>query len=321
MDHPTNLESRDRRLGIFPLRPAVFMNRPTDLESRDRRLGIFLLLPAVFLFATLIGYPLLNSVWLSFHRVNTITQASTFIGLENYRDIFGSSEFYNSLLTTMIWTTGSLVLQVGIGVAVALMLHQNLWCRSLARGLVLFPYLLPMVVAVLVWKWLLNDLYGIVNHLLMTLGIISSPVDWMGSIPNAMITIILIGGWKYFPFVVLAVLARLQTIPEQLYEAARVDGASAWNRFWDITMPQLRNVLAIIILLRAIWDFKEFDLIYMMTGGGPVSSTETLPLLVFKQAFPLMQMGKAAATAILMMCVMSVFMYIYFRARRRFGDE
>ena len=119
----------------------------------------------------------------------------------------------------------------------------------------------------------------------------------------------------------LAVLARLQSIPEQLYEAARVDGATAWNRFWDITLPQLRNVLAVTILLRAIWDFKEFDLLFLMTGGGPVSGTETLPLLVYKQAFPLLQLGKAATTAVLMMGVMVLFMVVYFRTRHRTGES
>jgi len=296
------------------------MRIASDLESRDRRLGIVLLLPAVVLFAALVLYPFANSLWLSVNRINTMTQAASFVGLSNYREILASPEFWQALIATLIWTVGSLVLQIGLGVAMALLLHQNIWFRSLARGLVLFPYLLPMVVAVLVWKWLFNDLYGIINHLLMSVGILNMPLDWLGSMPNAMIAIILIGGWKYFPFVVLAVLARLQTIPEQLYEAARVDGASATARFFDITLPQLRNVLAIIVLLRAIWDFKEFDLIYMMTGGGPVASTETLPLLVYKQAFPLMQMGKAAATAMLMMVVMGFFMVVYFRARRRFED-
>ena len=296
------------------------MRLGTDLESRDRRLGILLLLPAVSLFLALILYPFVNSLWLSLNSINTMTLASRFVGLENYREVLTSPDFWNALVTTFIWTAGALFLQVGMGVGLALLLHQNLWCRSLARGLVLFPYLLPMVVAVLVWKWLFNDLYGIINHLLMSAGIIDMPVDWLGSMPNAMIAIIMIGGWKYAPFVVLAVLARLQTIPEQLYEAARVDGASAIARFFDITLPQLRDVLAIIVLLRAIWDFKEFDLLYMMTGGGPVTATETLPLLVYKQAFPLMQMGKAAATAMLMMAVMSLFMLVYFRTRRRLGE-
>ena len=131
--------------------------------------------------------------------------------------------------------------------------------------------------------------------------------------PNAMIGVILVGAWKYFPFVVIAVLARLQTIPENLYEAARIDGAGPIARFWDVTLPQLRSVLTVIILLRAIWDFKEFDLLYLLTGGGPVTSTQTLSLLVYQEAFGLNRMGQAAAYSVGMMLVMLVFMILYIR--------
>jgi multiple sugar transport system permease protein len=128
-----------------------------------------------------------------------------------------------------------------------LVLHQNIWFRSLARSLILFPYFISTVVAVLVWKWLFNDLYGIMNHLLITLGIIDFPMDYLGTMPNAMISVILVGAWKYFPFVVIAVLARLQTIPDALYEAAKIDGAGPIARFFDVTLPQLRDVLVVII--------------------------------------------------------------------------
>jgi len=131
--------------------------------------------------------------------------------------------------------------------------------------------------------------------------------------PNAMLSIVVVGAWKYFPFVVIAVLARLQTIPEELYEAARIDGASPLARFFDVTLPQLKGVLVVIVLLRAVWDFKEFDLIYLMTGGGPVISTQTLPLLVYKEAFSLNQMGGASAVAVLMMLVMLGAMVLYLR--------
>ena len=170
--------------------------------------------------------------------------------------------------------------------------------------------------AVLVWRWLCTDLYGALNHGLMATGIISMPVDWLGSMPNAMIGVILVGAWKYFPFVVIAVLARLQTIPEHLYEAARIDGAGPISRFFDVTLPQLASVLSVIILLRAIWDFKEFDLIYLLTGGGPVTSTQTLSLLVYKEAFALNEMGQAAAYAVAMMLIMLAFMLIYLRRSR-----
>jgi multiple sugar transport system permease protein len=173
------------------------------------------------------------------------------------------------------------------------------------------------VVAVLVWRWLFNDLYGILNHLVMVAGLSVMPLDWLGSMPNAMISVILVGAWKYFPFVVIAVLARLQTIPDALYEAARIDGAGPVARFCDITLPQLREVLAVVILLRAIWDFKEFDLIWLLTGGGPVISTQTLSLMVYKEAFALNQMGMASAVAVTMMAVMLVFMVVYIRRSGR----
>jgi hypothetical protein len=147
-------------------------------------------------------------------------------------------------------------------------------------------------------------------------GVVDMPVDYLGTMPNAMISIILVGAWKYFPFVVIAVLARLQTIPDALYEAARIDGAGPIARFFDVTLPQLRDVLVVIILLRAIWDFKEFDLIFLLTGGGPVISTQTLPLLVYKEAFALNQMGMAAAYAVVMMAIMLVFMIVYIRRTR-----
>ena len=219
-----------------------------------------------------------------------------------------------------MWTVGTLFLQVVLGVALALLLHQNIIFRSLARSLILFPYFMSTVVAVLVWRWVFNDLYGILNHAMMWTGLLSMPIDWVGQMPNAMISVILVGAWKYFPFVVISVLARLQTIPDHLYEAATMDGAGAWGRFTDITLPQLREVLFIVILLRAIWDFKEFDLIYLLTGGGPVTSTQTLPLLVYKQAFALNEMGGASAVAVLMMLFMLGFMILYFRYGRRDGE-
>jgi multiple sugar transport system permease protein len=180
-----------------------------------------------------------------------------------------------------------------------------------ARSLVLFPYLLSTVVAVLVWQWLFNDLYGYLNFLAEDYGLVDGPINWLGQAPNAMISVIVVAAWKQFPFVTIAVLARLQGISPALYDAAKIDGASAWSRFWDITLPQLRPVLAMVIILRTIWDFKEFDLIFMMTGGGPRSSTETLPLLVYKEVFPKLSMGSGAAIAMMMLVVMLAFFWIY----------
>jgi multiple sugar transport system permease protein len=286
-------------------------------ERRDALLGLLLIAPTVLVLSAVIVYPLLSAIALSFQSVYTPTLEGHPVGLANYRELLGSGGFWAALLTTAIWTVGTLTLQILIGVAMALLLHQNILFRSLARSLVLFPYFLSTVVAVLVWRWLFNDLYGIVNHGLMAAGVIDAPVNWLGAMPNAMISIIVVGAWKFFPFVVIAVLARLQTIPEALYEAARIDGAGPISRFFDVTLPQLREVLTIVILLRTVWDFKEFDLIYLMTGGGPVNGTRTLPLIVYQQAFGLNQMGMAAAYAVSMMLVMLVFMLAYLQRARK----
>lgn len=291
----------------------------TLLERRYAALGMALIAPTVLIFCAVIVYPLFSAIYLSFYSVFTPTLEGDWVGISNYSELLQSGRFWNALGNTLIWTVGTLSLQIILGIGIALVLHQNIWFRSLARSLILFPYFISTVVAVLVWKWLFNDLYGILNHFLMKVGIIEFPMDFLGTMPNAMISVILVGAWKYFPFVVIAVLARLQSIPEALYEAAKIDGAGPIARFFDVTLPQLRDVLVVIIMLRAIWDFKEFDMIYLLTGGGPLDDTQTLPLLVYQEAFALNDMGMASAYAVVMMLIMLVFMLVYIRRTK--NDE
>lgn len=288
----------------------------TLLERRYATLGLLLIAPTVLVFCAVIVYPLVSAIYLSLFSIYTPTLQGEWVGLDNYRELFGTTVFWSSLWNNVVWTVGTLTLQILFGVGMALVLHQNIVFRSLARSLILFPYFISTVVAVLVWKWLFNDLYGILNHLMIASGLTDFPIDYLGTMPNAMISVILVGAWKYFPFVVIAVLARLQTIPDALYEAARIDGAGPVARFFDVTLPQLRDVLVVIVMLRAIWDFKEFDMIYLLTGGGPITSTQTLPLLVYKEAFALNQMGLASAYAVVMMAIMLVFMILYIRRTR-----
>jgi multiple sugar transport system permease protein len=203
----------------------------TLLERRYAMLGVMLIAPTVIVFGSVIVYPLLSAIYLSFFNIFTPTLEGDFVGVANYVELLQTGAFWNALGNTLIWTVGTLTLQILFGVGMALVLHQNIWFRSLARSLILFPYFISTVVAVLVWKWLFNDLYGIMNHFLIMLGIIDFPMDYLGTMPNAMISVILVGAWKYFPFVVIAVLARLQTIPDALYEAAKIDGAGPIARF------------------------------------------------------------------------------------------
>lgn len=278
----------------------------------DRWLGPLLIAPVVLVLGAVIAYPLLAAVGLSLFAVDTPTLRARFVGLGNYAELLGADgRFWAALGVTLVWTLATLAIQIIVGVAMALLLNRDLWLRSLARSLILFPYFVSTVVAVLVWRWLFSDMFGIANQGLMALGIIAEPMDWLGTMPSALLSVIVVGAWKFFPFVVITVLSRLQTIPESLYEAARLDGAGAWDRFRDVTLPQIGEVLGIVVLLRAIWDFKEFDLIYLLTGGGPIDATRTLPLIVYQEAFGLNRMGMAAAYAVAMMLTMLVFFAIY----------
>jgi multiple sugar transport system permease protein len=283
---------------------------------RGQLTGLLLVAPTLLFFLVLILYPLGQALALSLHHTNTLTLKSQFVGLDNFRALLADPEFAQAFLNTVIWTTGAVALQLVCGIGMALLLHGSLIGRSLARGIVLFPYLLPTAVAVLVWRWLFNDLYGYLNYVLIETGLIQHPIAWLSRMPDAMVSIILVGAWKFFPFVVIAVLARLQSIPDALYEAARLDGASCFAQFRDITLPQLAGVLSIVVLLRAIWDFKEFDLIYLMTGGGPANGTETLPILVYRDAFQLLNFGRGAAVSVAMLLFMLLFFLAYFRVNR-----
>lgn len=286
----------------------------------DAALGPLLIAPLVLILGAVVFLPLVAAVGLSLFDVNTLTLDAAWAGLGNFARLFGGEgRFWGALLVTLVWTAGTLGLQLLIGVGLALLLNEDMRFRSLARSLVLFPYFVSTVVAVLVWRWLFNDFFGLANQLLIGAGLIAEPIDWLGTMPNAMLSLIVVGAWKFFPFVVITVLARLQTIPPQLYEAARLDGAGAWARFRDVTLPQIADVLAITVLLRAVWDFKEFDLIYLLTGGGPVNATRTLPLIVYQEAFGLNRIGMASAYAVAMMLVMSLFFLVYRRVAKGQG--
>lgn len=315
-DHPT---VADPAHGTPDARRALTVRQRYRLP--DALLGILLISPSVLLFLLLIAYPIVQAFFLSLRDVSTLTLSGGYVGLKNYQDVLGQREFWISFGNTIVWSVASLVCQVVLGILVALLLATRFAGRSIARGAVLLPYLLSTVVAVLIWQWMLNDLYGIVDSVLMRWEVTNAPIPWLTRMPNAMISLVLIGTWKFFPFVVITVLARLQTIPAQLYEAARIDGAGSFARFWDITLPQIRSVLLLVLLLRGIWDFKEFDLIYLLTGGGPQIGTQTLPLLIFKEAFGQLHLGRGAAVAIVMFLVMIVMFAVYLWQYQREARE
>ena len=278
--------------------------------------GWLLLAPSLALLGGLVVFPVLYNIWLSLFDKHAFMPVQSFVGLRHYRYFASDPEFWASFYYGSVYAGVTMVLQLGVGVPSALLLNEGFRGRNLLRGVVLFPYMIPTIVAVILWKWLLNDSYGLVNHLLMRAGMVRTPVAWLGP-DYIMASLIVTSVWQFFPFVVVTYLARLQTIPPELYEAATVDGASAWRRFVHVTLPQTASVLFVIVLLRSIWMFTKFDTVWLMAGDGGVSRyIRTLPVYAYARSFTYLQAGMGAALAVIMFAMLLAATAVYFRMFR-----
>lgn len=286
-------------------------------EAENRLLAYCALFPSALVLALLIALPAATVIAFSLQDVQMGEASAPFVGLEHFRWAFAADVFRSALANTLIWVFGSVSLEMVIGLGAALMLNRNFVGRGIARAVVMAPYLIPTVVAVLVWRYMFHDIVGILNHFLLSIGAISEPVNWLASPKMAMGSVIVVGVWKFFPFVVLAILGVLQSIPQEQYEAARIDGASDWQQFWRITLPYVMPVFLLTALLRTIWTFHKFDIIYLLTGGGPMGSTTTLPVLVYHKAFADFEMGRAAALALITAAILGLMLAGYFYLSKR----
>jgi multiple sugar transport system permease protein len=305
------------KLGIARRTTWVPVTRP---KRREQVAGLLTIAPALSLILALTLYPVAYSIWLSLLEKHSFFPQERFIGLENYFYLSKDPEFWTSLWLGTVYSIWTIFFQIVLGVAAALILNEAFVGRGLVRGIVLFPYMIPTIVAVILWKWLLNDTYGIVNYWLMALGIIWDPVSWLGA-DHIMLSLIMMSIWQFFPFVLLSILARLQTIPPELYEAAKVDGASALRRFVHITLPQIRGILFVVILLRSIWMFTKFDTVWLMgEGAGAGRFIRTLPVYAYMRTLTYYQAGLGAALAVIMFGILVVCTVIYFGLFREEAD-
>jgi len=289
-------------------------------EKKERRIGIQLLLPSVAFVGILIIIPILYDFYLTFHYVSIFNPRNPkFVGFENYIRLLNGEAFWSDLVTAIIYTFSSVALQLLLGLAVALFLNQNFAGRNLLRGIVLLPYLIPTVCVVFIAKWMLDPMYGIVNTVLRSSAGLS--VNWLGAPGAAMASAIAVNTWKFFPFVEIALLARLQTISPTLYEAAGIDGATSFQKFTHITLPQLASVMFVVALLRTIWTFNDFQLIYILTAGGPMNSTEILPLLAYREAFSKGNIGMGATVAVFMALFLFLSFILYYKIFDPLGER
>ena len=286
---------------------------PSGFRLRRTLMPYGLLAPALSVIALIVLYPLARLVYMSLHFLVLTQPGTQFIGLANYVQVFKDEVFFGSLGRTAIWVAGSISLQFLLALALALMLSQRFRLRGVARVLALLPWVTPSVVSSIMWMWMFDANYGVVNDLLVRLHILDQPILWLGNPKRAMLSVIVSIVWRGTPFFAVCLLAALQAIPEELYEAAEVDGASSWDRFLHITIPMISPTILITLMLRTMWLANHVDTIFVMTGGGPGYATFMLPVYTYMKARASLDFGYASALSVIfsavLMAVTGVYMY------------
>ncbi len=301
---------------------------PITLD-KESRLAFWMLAPTFIVVLALVIFPVIWNLWLSFKPVSLgdLRGGSLLdfnLTLDNFRKVFSDPDFSQVLQTTLIYTISGSALSVLLGLIAALLVHGEFPGRSLVRGLLISPYIAPVVAVTFTWSFILDPQLGVVNWFAVNKGLLAQPIPFFSQrwwdvgmmgvklrIPLALFSVILFEGWRYFPFAFLFILARLQAIPDELYQAASVDGASPFQRFFHITLPQLTTVLSTLFLFRFIWTINKFDDIFLLTRGH--AGTKVLTIEVYDYAFGEFNIGASSAVALVLFCILSFFLFIYFR--------
>jgi multiple sugar transport system permease protein len=285
-------------------------------QSRGLMAALFMLPAAAFLLIFL-TYPLGLGVWLGFTDTR-IGRSGVFVGLENYELLWGDSIFWLSVFNTVLYTVAASILKFALGLWLALILNERLPFKAFIRAIVLLPWVVPTVLSAIAFWWIYDAQFSVISWSLMKLGIISSPINFLGSPNNARATVIFTNVWRGIPFVAITLLAGLQTISPSLHEAATLDGATPWQRFRHITLPMLSPLIAVVMTFSVLFTFTDFQLIYVLTRGGPLNATHLMATLSFQRAIPGGQLGEGAAIAVAMIpFLLAAILFSYFGLQRR----
>ncbi len=286
-------------------------------ENNRNLLGLFLMLPTALLLLTFLAYPLGLGVWLGLTDT-TIGRQGVFIGLENYRWLFADSVFWLSVFNTFLYTTVASIIKFGLGLWLALILNQHLPFKSLIRAIILLPWIVPTVLSAVAFWWLYDSQFSIISWSLMKLGLIDHYINFLGDKNNARAAVIVANIWRGVPFVAISLLAGLQTISPILYEAATLDGANRWQQFWHVTLPMLTPIISVVMTFSVLFTFTDFQLIYVLTRGGPINATHLMATLSFQRAIPGGHLGEGAAIAVAMIpFLLAAILFSYFGLQRR----
>ncbi|GMK37541.1 sugar ABC transporter permease [Paenibacillus sp. CCS19] len=298
------------------------LERPTKIkrkfgmtlrEKRIKRVAYLFVLPAVLFFLAMNAYPLVTVLWDSFQYKNLMNKAlSGWAGLANYSEVIHNEYFRKALWNTVVWTVLSVAGEYVLGLISAFALNQKIKGRTAFRAIIIVPWVVPIVVAGLTWTWMLTPDYGIINLWLVKLHILDEPVYWLGELDTALLTVVFVNIWRSFPFFTISLLAGLQSVSRDIIEAAAIDGAGVRKRFFYIVLPQLKTVSLTMIFIHVIWTAINFDFIWVMTEGGPLYSSETLPIMIYRYAMQDYNFGNASALASLMLGFMMACFVIYY---------
>lgn len=272
------------------------------------------LLPCALLILVILIYPVLSGLVNSFYNETLIRPITpVFVGVENYAKLMKDSMFLNALWRSIVWTVVILIFEMAMGLLFAVLLSKDIYCKKLFRCLVLIPWIIPNAIAGIIWKWFLNESFGMMNYLLKSTGLISHNLAWLSDEKMAAVSVVTVIIWKSIPFVAITLLAGIQAIPGDLYEAAKVDGARSSQCFRFITVPMLRNIMLITAILTSIWNFNQLEIIQVVTKGGPGEATLSLPVYIYRLFMQTFQTSYASAAAVVMMMVLIIPCIVYVR--------
>jgi multiple sugar transport system permease protein len=275
------------------------LRRASPTERAEWRFAFFLLLPAVLMLGVFVAYPFVRGIWLSVSDT-LVGREGEFVGLGNFTKLWSDSIFQRAAQNTVLYTLAATALKLTLGMMVALMLNNLVQFKRTLGAALLLPWIVPTVLSTLAWKWMLDPTFSIVNWLLFQFGLIRFRVDWLGGPVMALWSVILVNVWRGTPFFAITLLAGLQTINPEVYEAASIDGANGWQRFWAVTWPLLMPVTMVVMLFSVIQTFADFQLVYILTGGGPANSTHLFATYAYQVGVATGKLGEGAAASLAM---------------------
>jgi len=278
--------------------------------------GYFLISPALFLLMVLLAYPFFLAVSISLTD-RVLGAPGTFVGADNFIKLLRDPIFRETAQNSFIYTISTVSLKLALGVILAMLLNQEFRFRNMVRGLILLPWIVPTSLSVLTWLWMFDSLFSVINYILLGLGVISRKISWLGDPFWAMVSVIIVNTWRGLPFFAISILAGLMTIPRELYEAAEVDGAWWFRKFWHITLPLLQPVIAVIVLFSTIWTFADFQIVYILTHGGPINATQIFSTMAYDVAMVAGRIGEGATISLFLFPILLVVIIFMMRYLRR----